>query len=95
MAIAFISTAWLPTKVWGLVPAAIKLSGADGPAWLLIFRLPGELQWPVIIGAIALGLAMYATAARLGWSIRQSRLARERSRGGRGPVPPLQRQNVV
>jgi ABC-2 type transport system permease protein len=56
---------WLPLFPQGLVPLVVKLIGTPIRSWFLALYLPSIWQWPVIIGMIALGLAMVATAYRI------------------------------
>ncbi|MGD9894344.1 MAG: hypothetical protein AB7R89_10680 [Dehalococcoidia bacterium] len=51
---------WLPLFPQGLVPLIVKLIGTPIHSWFLALYLPSVWQWPVIIGMIALGLAMVA-----------------------------------
>jgi ABC-2 type transport system permease protein len=53
---------WLPLFPQGIVPLVFKLIGTSARSWFLALYLPPVWQWPVIIGMIALGLVMIATA---------------------------------
>jgi ABC-2 type transport system permease protein len=59
------SLAWLPLLPQGLVAAVFKLVGSPVRSWFLALYLPPAWQWPVILGMIALGLAMVAIAVEI------------------------------
>lgn len=55
---------WLPLFPQGLVAMFMKIFGADERSWFLALYMPEPLQWPVIIGMIALGAGMVWFAAK-------------------------------
>ena len=59
------SLARLPLFPQGLVPLVFKLAGSPVRSWFLPLYLPPAWQWPVILGMIALGLAMVGTAVAI------------------------------
>jgi ABC-2 type transport system permease protein len=81
--------AWLPLFPQGLVAAAFKLTGSPVRSWFLALYLPPAWQWPVILGMIALGLALIGVAvaiprrhARRAGAGRTAAAARSPHRGG-------------
>ncbi len=61
---------WIPLSIQGILPIVLKLNGVDGSSlpwrtWILAFRAPVELQWPVIIVMIALGVLMGVMAIQI------------------------------
>ena len=77
------SLAWLPLFPQGLVPLAFKLAGSPVRSWFLPLYLPPAWQWPVILGMIALGLAMVGTAV----AIPRRHARRHLAVGAPGPAP--------
>ncbi|HEX2516072.1 MAG TPA: alpha/beta hydrolase, partial [Chloroflexota bacterium] len=74
------SLAWLPLFPQGLVPLVFKLAGSPVRSWFLPLYLPPAWQWPVILGMIALGLAMVGTAV----AIPRRHARRHRAEPGKG-----------
>lgn len=61
---------WIPLSIQGILPVVLKLNGVEGASlpwrtWILAFRVPAELQWPVIIAMIALGTFMAVMAFQI------------------------------
>ena len=77
------SLAWLPLFPQGLVPLVFKLAGSPVRSWFLPLYLPPAWQWPVILGMIALGLAMVGTAV----AIPRRHARRHLAVGAPGPAP--------
>jgi len=55
---------WLPLGAQGLLPVALKLTGATFRGWFLALYLPDVLAWVVMACMIAIGLFMLAVAVR-------------------------------
>ncbi|MFG1875501.1 histidine kinase [Sphaerisporangium sp. NPDC049003] len=53
---------WLPLFPQGLAAMFSKIFGSDVRSWFLALYLPEPFQWPVILGMIALGVAMVSFA---------------------------------
>ncbi len=62
---------WIPLLPQGLAPALVLLVGSDVKSWFLPLYLPAEVQWPVAIAMIALGLVMIGVALFLTKSAEQ------------------------
>jgi ABC-2 type transport system permease protein len=77
----------IPLFPQGVVPAVIKLNGADTRAWFLAMYLPPGLQWPTIVFMIALGLAIYATGVII--PFRHKAGETERRDGERAEAPAV------
>ncbi|MFC4588068.1 sensor histidine kinase [Sphaerisporangium corydalis] len=55
---------WLPLFPQGLVAMFFKIFNSPERSWFLALYLPPILQWPTIIGMIALGVVMVVFAAK-------------------------------
>lgn len=57
----------IPLFPQGIVPVIFLSSGIEAKAWFLAMYVPSPWQWPVALGMILLGLAMYAVVASVFW----------------------------
>jgi ABC-2 type transport system permease protein len=61
---------WIPLSIQGILPIVLKLNGVVGASlpwrtWILAFNVPVDIQWPVIIAMLALGVLMAILAFQI------------------------------
>lgn len=76
-----VSLGAIPLFPQGIVPLVFTLNGIETKAWFLAMYASPGWRWPVIVGMIALGLAMYSVVASVFWTRSPERPRENHPRG--------------